>query len=95
MTDWLKNLASQIPGWVPQCVIDLVRKGMGSLLHAAAILFGLVFCGLSTWDVVVAKQAFAHIAFGTGAAAIMGAWGTLWLVLKNMQASAPIPPAAS
>lgn len=80
--------ASKIPGLFPECLASLIRQALDSMLHAAAIAFGGVYLFLSIWDVVRAGREFHHVDFGAGAVAIMGAWGTLWLVLRKMKTNA-------
>lgn len=78
MKEWIKELAAALPAVaVPHCLRELIKKGLSSLLHLAAINFGLVFCFLAGWDVIVNKREFPMIGFGGGASAIMGAWGAL------------------
>lgn len=89
MSDWFRKALEALPAWLPECLVELLKKGMGSLLHAAAILFGLVFCFLAGWDVIVHKREFGMIGFGTGASAIMGAWGALWQWSRYMKKAQP------
>jgi hypothetical protein len=93
MRAMLDGLAGTLPAWVPACLIQFVRRSLDSMLHASAITFGLVFQFNSIWHVVVNKQAFEAISYGTGAAAIMGAWGALWQVNRYLKKKLPAVPA--
>ncbi len=77
--------------WTPECLLRFIQRALDSMLHAAAIALGGVYMALSSWDVVIAGHAFAHLSFASGAVEIMGAWGTLWQVNRYLKRKWPLP----
>lgn len=96
MPEWLVERAQRLLGWLctvpflPKCLRDLIQQALSSLLHLAAVSFGVTFCHLAYIDVAVNKQAFQYVGFATGAGIIIGAWGTLWLTLRHMKQAGKI-----
>lgn len=60
---WLRMLTTSRDNQTP----DVIRLG--------AILMGTWFLGLSAWDIIVLNHQFDAMAYGGGAAALLGATG--------------------
>ncbi len=67
MISWLKTFLTDLSTSRDGVSFDVLRVG--------GMLTGLVFLGLAIWHVVVLRQPFDALAYGTGAAALLGGIG--------------------